>query len=179
MTCYLARRSLCEIINSTLGMLIHRWIGDTLFRTCIKLKSKQRERQWCISVSALFANAFKNEAMSVPSKINEMVCPYSNFESRLLCFLPICEKLSELTAGRIFLLLSKALLGSLLWFYCILIFWAICYKTAFEQPNLKSLIVFFILRDLNISVKKLFYKENTFQINYNIDPLWDYVCHTH
>ena len=40
---YLARRSLCEIINSTLGVLIHRWIGGTLFRTCIKLKSKQRE----------------------------------------------------------------------------------------------------------------------------------------
>ena len=40
---YLARRSLCEIINSTLGMLIHRWIGGTLFRTCITLKSKQRE----------------------------------------------------------------------------------------------------------------------------------------
>ena len=42
-SCYLARRSLCEIINSTLGMLIHRWIGGTLFRTCITLKSKQRE----------------------------------------------------------------------------------------------------------------------------------------
>ena len=35
--------SMCEIINSTLGMLIHRWIGDTLFCTCITLKSKQRE----------------------------------------------------------------------------------------------------------------------------------------
>ena len=63
-----------------------------------------RERQWCISVSALFANAFRNEAMSVPSKTNEMVCPLSNFESRLLCFLPFCERafFSELTAGRIF-----------------------------------------------------------------------------
>ena len=40
---YLARQSLCEIINSTLGMLIHRWIGGTLFRTCITRKSKQRE----------------------------------------------------------------------------------------------------------------------------------------
>ena len=110
---YLARRSLCKIINSTLGMLIHRWIGGTLFRTYFKLKSKQRE--WCIPVSALFANTFRNEAMSVSSKINEMVCPLSNFESRLLCFL-FCEKefFSELTAGRIFLLLSKALLGSLL-----------------------------------------------------------------
>ena len=28
---YLARRSLCEIINSTLGMLIHRWIGALYF----------------------------------------------------------------------------------------------------------------------------------------------------
>ena len=37
------RRSLCEIIISTLGMLIHRWIGGTLFRTSITLKSKQRE----------------------------------------------------------------------------------------------------------------------------------------
>ena len=63
-----------------------------------------RERYWCISASALFANAFRNEAMSVSSKINEMVCPLSNFESRLLCFLPIREKafFSELTAGRIF-----------------------------------------------------------------------------
>ena len=35
-----------EIINSTLGMPIHRWlIGSTLFRTCIKLKSKQRKRE--------------------------------------------------------------------------------------------------------------------------------------
>ena len=25
---YFARRSLCEIINSTLGMLIHRWFTD-------------------------------------------------------------------------------------------------------------------------------------------------------
>ena len=53
--------------------------------------------------------------MSVSSKINEMVYPLSNFESRLLCFLPICEKafFSELTAGRIFPDLSaiiKALL---------------------------------------------------------------------
>ena len=99
---YLTRRSLWEIINSTVGMLIHHWIGGTLFRTCVKLKSKQREREWCISVSALFANEFRNEAMPVSSKINEMVCPLSNFESRLLCFLPICEKFSELTAGRIF-----------------------------------------------------------------------------
>ena len=42
---YLARPSLFEfeIINSTLGMIIHRWTGGTLFRTCIKLRSKQRE----------------------------------------------------------------------------------------------------------------------------------------
>ena len=47
---------------------------------------------------------FRNEAMSVSSKINEMVCPLSISESRLLCFLRICEKafFSELTAGRIF-----------------------------------------------------------------------------
>ena len=50
---YLARRSLCEIINSTLGMLlIHRWIGGTLFRTCIKLKSKQREKVVYLSICA-------------------------------------------------------------------------------------------------------------------------------
>ena len=100
---YLVRRSLCEIINSTLGMLIHRWIGGTLFRTCIKLKSKQRETVVHLSLCA-FADAFRNEAMSVSSKINEMVCPLSNFESRLLCFLPFCERafFSELTAGRIF-----------------------------------------------------------------------------
>ena len=76
---------------------------DTLFRNYIKLKSKQREIVVHLSLCA-FANAFRNEAMSVSSKINEMVCPLSNFESRLLCFLPICEKafFSELTAGRIF-----------------------------------------------------------------------------
>ena len=42
---YLARRSLCEIINSTLvcSFIDGLQIGGTLFRTCIKLKSKQRE----------------------------------------------------------------------------------------------------------------------------------------
>ena len=82
-------------------MLIHGWMGALYFAPASNSRVN-RERQWCISVSALFPNAFRNEAMSVPSKINEMVCPLSNFESRLLCFLPICEKFSELTAGRIF-----------------------------------------------------------------------------
>ena len=100
---YLARRSLCEIINSTLGMLIHRWIGALYFAPASNSRVN-REREWCISASVLFANAFRNEAMSVSSKMDEMVCPLSNFESRLLCFLRICEKafFSELTAGRIF-----------------------------------------------------------------------------
>ena len=42
---YLARRSLCEIINSTLvcSFIDGLQIRGTLFRTCIKLKSKQRE----------------------------------------------------------------------------------------------------------------------------------------
>ena len=42
---YLARRSLCEIINSTLvcSFIDGLQIGGTLFRTCIRLKSKQRE----------------------------------------------------------------------------------------------------------------------------------------
>ena len=111
--CYLARRSLCEIINSTLGMLIHRWIGALYFAPASNSRVN-RERQWCISVSALFANAFRNEAMSISSKINEMVCPLSNFESRLLCFLPICVKafFSELTAGRIFPDLSAIIKSS-------------------------------------------------------------------
>ena len=68
-----------------------------------------------------FANAFRNEAMSVSSKIYEMVCPLSNFESRQLCFLPICEKafFSELTAGRIFPDLS-AIIKSSFGFSCVL-----------------------------------------------------------
>ena len=42
---YLARRSLSEIINSTLvySFIDGLQIGGTLFRTCIRLKSKQRE----------------------------------------------------------------------------------------------------------------------------------------
>ena len=46
--------------------------------------SRVTEGEWCISVSVLFANAFRNEAMSVSSERNEVaVCPLSNFESRL------------------------------------------------------------------------------------------------
>ena len=48
--------------------VIHRWlsqIGGILFRTCIKLKSKQRESGASQFLHALFANAFRNEAMSV------------------------------------------------------------------------------------------------------------------
>ena len=43
-------------------------------------------------------------------------------------------------------------------------------QKAFEQPNLKFLIVFFILRVLNIRVicEQTFPKESTFQINYEI-----------
>ena len=43
-------------------------------------------------------------------------------------------------------------------------------QKAFEQPNLKILIGFFILGVLNISAicEQTFLKENTFQVNYNI-----------
>ena len=129
---YLARRSLCEIINSTLGMLIHRWIGGTLFRTCIKLKSEQRETVVHLSLRAFrkcvqkwgYVYFFKNKWNGLPTF--QFWIEAALFSAILWrhCFL------KWLLAGfsQIYLLLSKALLDSLLCFNCLLIFWGICYK---------------------------------------------------
>ena len=134
----------------------------TLFRTCIKLKSRQRETVVHLSLWAFRKCVQKWSCVC----FFKNKCPLSNFESRLLCFLPICEKaffLNWLLAGisQIFLLLSKALLGSLLCFNCLLISWAICYKRAFEQPNLKSLIVFYSHRS-QYQCKQTFLKRKYF-----------------
>ena len=57
------------------GMLIHRWIGGTLFRTCIKLKSKQRETVVHLSLCAFrkcvqkwgYVYFFKNKWNGLPT----------------------------------------------------------------------------------------------------------------
>ena len=51
-----------------------------------------------------FTFHYGNETMSVSSKINEIVCPLSDFESEAALFSAKLWKgsLSELTAGRIF-----------------------------------------------------------------------------
>ena len=89
--CYLARRSLCEIINSTLGMLIHRWFidrgggggGGTLFRTCIKLKSKQRESG--VSQSPCFwqMRSEMRLCLFLQKEMRQRSAHFSNFEWRL------------------------------------------------------------------------------------------------
>ena len=66
-SCYLTRWSLCEIINSTLGMPIHGWIGALYYFAPASNSRVNKAREWCISVSAFLPNAFRNEAMSVSS----------------------------------------------------------------------------------------------------------------
>ena len=63
------------------GMLIHRWFTDRgHFISHLHQTQEQTEGEWCISVSVLFANTFRNEAMSVSSERNEVaVCPLFQF----------------------------------------------------------------------------------------------------
>ena len=118
-----------EIINSTLGMLIHRWIGGTLFRTCIKLKSKQRETVVHLSLWGFrkcvqkwgYVCFFKNKWNGLPTFqfwIEAALFSANLWKQKRHFFL------NWLLAGfsQIYLLLSKALLGSLLCFNCLLIF---------------------------------------------------------
>ena len=85
---YLARRSLRVIINSTLGMPIHRWLtqtGGTLFSTCIKLKSKQRERESGGASESPRFSQMRSEMRLCLFLQKEMKWSalFSNFESRL------------------------------------------------------------------------------------------------
>ena len=60
------------------SMVNHRW-GH--FISHLHQTQEKTEGGWCIPVFVLFANAFRNEAMSVSSERNEVTV--SNFESRL------------------------------------------------------------------------------------------------
>ena len=82
---YLARRSLCEIINSTLvcSFIDGLQIGSTLFRTCITLKSKQRESG--ASQSPCFSQMRSEMRLCLffQKKMRQRSAHFSNFESRL------------------------------------------------------------------------------------------------
>ena len=84
------------------GYVIHRWLiqlGGTLFRTCIKLKSKQRDSGASQSPCFSQMRSEMRLCLFLQKEMTWRSAHFSNFESRLyvpLCFQPI---FSQLLAG--------------------------------------------------------------------------------
>ena len=125
----------------------------TLFRTYIRLKSKQREI--VVHLKSLRFSQMRSE-MRLCLFLQKWLkwsahFPILNWGRFVFCqFSAKMPKgiYSELTAGRIFPdfpAIIKAFLGSLLCFNCLSIFWAICYKR-FKIPNC------FLFSQISISV---------------------------